>query len=190
MIGYNYLGDQISGLNAFFAPVSLGGFDCPTIISMTTNEVPDSLTKYTYVMLSYCRALFAQGGNQSNASEVATKIISVYGAVMGQEVEAVGGRTLMVAPRSVRVEDVASPESVALSKLRSALRDLAVSEVYRSAFEAADIPRSDELHSEVLRSGTWDAAILACVAEYSPDAIVSPLMTKAVKSEVLASRAM
>ena len=58
VISSNRIGDKVSGINAYFAPQYLGGYDYPIYIGMTTNEVPDSLTKYTHVITSFCREAF------------------------------------------------------------------------------------------------------------------------------------
>ena len=73
--------------------------------------------------------------------------------VLSQDMDQVGGRSLMSSPFAVRVRGIACPETRATTGLRAKLRNIATSEIYRSAFKASDIPRVEDLHSEVIRSG-------------------------------------
>ncbi|APG78079.1 RNA-dependent RNA polymerase [Wenzhou qinvirus-like virus 1] len=182
----NLMNDHVGALNAFYAPTYLGGYDCPTIIAMLTNEVADNLTKYTHTILSYARAVYAMRGSDPNAAEVTRKLVCTYKHVMGQQLQHIGGREFMANPFAVRVSGTQCPETVATTELRTKLVEITESPVFKSAFEAAALPRCSEMHADVIRSGRWDASLLACIHEYSPDAIIAPLLAKALHSEVLA----
>ena len=151
---------------------------------MTTNEVVDSFTKYLHVIKSFAQNILEDQDATSNLT--ASNIIATMQRILTQDMERVRGRSLMASPFAVRIRGVACPETADTNVLKVKLREIATSEVYRSAFKASDVPRVEDLHTEVIQTGEWDASNLACLAQYSPEAIISPLLAKATKSEVLA----
>lgn len=162
-----------------FAPRTLLGLGLPHYTAFLTKERVDNLTMFLGI-IARLKMILKSESTKRLIDQVSTAFIK-------QEMTTPGPIGTMADPASVRSKACPNHETHIYRKLKARMKTKCKSEVMIEAFELAENPICAEVFDVFMKSYAVDSHVLSAVTEVLPESVISGMVDKAHKADLILS---